>query len=67
MVFLGLKGDLKSKVFEVDGRPQNMADMKAKITRVINELEPDIVKRVVFDVRSRAQRVIAANGVYIEK
>ena len=60
-------GYLKSKVFEVGGRPQNMADMKAKITRVVNELEPDMVKRAVFDVRSRAQRVIAAKGVYIEK
>ena len=35
-------GYLKSKVFEVGGRPQNMAEMKAKITRVVNKLVPDM-------------------------
>ena len=60
-------GYVKSQVFTVGGRPQNMGDLRNKITMVVNRLDPDMIKRAVFDVRDRAQKVINANGGYIEK
>ena len=60
-------GYVKSKVFTEGGRPQTMADLKAKITRVVSQLDPDMFKRSVFDVRDRAQKVINADGGYIEQ
>ena len=60
-------GYIKSQVFTTGGRPQTMAAMKAKIITVVNMLDPDMVQRAVFDVRDRAQRVIASDGGYIEK
>ena len=43
-----------------------MEDLKVKITRVVSQLDPAMVRRAVFDVRSRAQKVINANGGFIE-
>ena len=60
-------GFVKSQVFTVGGRPQSMRDLKNKITMVVNQLDSNIISRAVFDVRNRAQRVIEANGGYIEK
>ena len=60
-------GFVKSKVFTVGGRPQSMRDLKNKITMVVNQLDSNMISRAVFDVRNRAQRVIEANGGYIEK
>ena len=57
---------VKSQVFTFGGRPQNMGDLRNKITMVVNRLDPDMNKRAVFDVRDRAQKVINANGGYIE-
>ena len=36
-------------------------------TLVVNQLDPDMIKRAVFDVRDWTQKVINANGGYIEK
>ena len=36
-------------------------------TLVVNQLDPDMIKKAVFDVRDRAQKVMNANGGYIEK
>ena len=44
-----------------------MRDLKNKITMVVNQLDSNMISRAVFDVRNRAQRVIEANGGYIEK
>ena len=60
-------GFVKSQVFTVGGRPQSMRDLKNKITMVVNQLDSNMISRAVFDVRNRAQRVIEANGGYIEK
>ena len=54
-------------MFTVGGRPQSMKDLKNKITMVVNQLDSNMISRAVFDVRNRAQRVIEANGGYIEK
>ena len=60
-------GFVKSQVFTVGGRPQSMRDLKNKIIMVVNQLDSNMISRAVFDVRNRAQRVIEANGGYIEK
>ena len=44
-----------------------MVDLRNKIRMVVNQLDPDMIRRAVFDVRDRAQKVINANGGYIEK
>ena len=56
-----------SQVFSVGGRPQTMAALKNKITMVVNQLDPDMIRSPVFDVRDRAEKVINARGGYIEK
>ena len=36
-------------------------------TLVVNQLDPDMIKKAVFDVKDWTQKVINANGEYIEQ
>ena len=57
-------GYLKSKVFSP--KPANMAQLKARIRLEVGRLDSDMIRRACMDVKTRAQKVIAAEGGYIE-
>ena len=55
------------KIWVKNFESKSMKDLKNKITMVVNQLDSNLISRAVFDVRNRAQRVIKANGGYIEE
>lgn len=44
-----------------------MDELKERITQVVRELDPEMVKRAVKDIVKRARSVVFRDGGYIEK
>ena len=57
-------GVLKEKVFKP--RPRTMAELKDRIKLEVRNLDPAMIRRACLDVRSRCERVIEADGGFIE-
>ena len=60
-----LWGYLKSKVYSP--RPVNLNELQASITREVAQIDPEMVRRAILDMRARAQKCIGANGGQFEK
>ena len=43
-----------------------MAALKLRIKNEVNNLDSDMVRRTVWDLKKRASRVVEAGGGYIE-
>ena len=57
-------GYLKSKVFSP--MPADIDALKARIRQEVADLDPAMIKRACLDVKTRCEKLIAANGSYIE-
>jgi hypothetical protein len=57
-------GYLKSKVFQP--MPKTMTVLKNRIKVEVDNLDQDMVRRAVWDLRSRARRVVEKQGCFIE-
>ena len=62
--FPGVRGVLKEMVFKP--RPRTMAELKDRIKLEVRNLDPAMIRRACLDVRSRCERVIEADGGFIE-
>ena len=59
-----LWGYLKEKVYK--SSPQSLAELKANITREINLISQDLLKRVMEEVKMRMQLCVESNGEYLK-
>lgn len=55
-----LWGYLKSKVYFP--KPRNLQELEDAIRRELNLITPEMCSRVVLNIKSRAQKCLAANG-----
>ena len=60
-----LWGYLKSKVYTP--RPTTLDQLEVNIRREVEALDPDMMRRAILDMRSRARLCIAKNGGHFEK
>ena len=60
-----LWGYLKSKVYRP--RPATLDELEANIRREVEDLDPDMMRRAILDMRNRAQLCAAKNGGNFEK
>ena len=59
-----LWGYLKSKVYSP--LPNNLDELEANIRREVGNLQPDVIRNAILDIKKRAQMCINARGGHFE-
>ena len=59
-----LWGFLKSKVY--CPRPANLNELQANTAREVTQIDPEMVRRLIVDMKARAVKCIAAGGGHFE-